>query len=94
MDGMLGRIARVGIMTFEHSANAAIILAGVKFVEFVFRTLWSEDTLLFDKIRIRYLIDGMEGGVILLFAIGVLLQAAKIFGFKVPRWLRWLHDDT
>jgi hypothetical protein len=94
MAEMFKRIAHVARMTFEHSANAIVILLGVRALELAFHILWSHDTLLFDWVPIRYLIDGMEGGVILLFVVGVLLQAARIFGFRVPKWLSWLHDDT
>ena len=80
-------------MTAEHLVNAVILLSGVFGLEWVYHLFWKQDALLFDKIPVRYLFDGMEFGVIGIFVVGVILQALKVFGFKVPWWLRWLDDE-
>jgi hypothetical protein len=71
---------RAALMLGCHLVVAAIILAVIRGIEYIIHVLWADnDPLLFDQFPLRYLFHAMDVGVIVLFIIFGLINAAKAF---------------
>jgi hypothetical protein len=66
----------------EHTLLVCVFLVCIKAVELLFDVLWTGDPLLLDRFRIRYFFEALDVGVLLVFAVGTLVTAIKVFVFR------------
>ena len=67
-------------MLGSHLFIAAIILMVIRGVEYLMHALWAgNEPLLFDQFPLRYLFHAMDIGVIVLFIVFGLIEAARVF---------------
>lgn len=68
------------IILICHTVVAAIVIICIWAFSRLFHFLWvAEDPLLFDVFPLRYLFDGMDAGVVVVFAWNGVASAARIF---------------
>lgn len=71
---------RAALMLVCHLLVATIILIVIRGVEYAMHVLWAQnDPLLFDQFPLRYLFHAMDIGVIVLFIVFGLINAARVF---------------
>jgi hypothetical protein len=65
-------VAKVWRVLIELSAQLVIVcatLGGIRLIEYVMERLWGHELVLFDRLQIRYVFDGCDLVVIVVFSL-------------------------
>jgi hypothetical protein len=70
------RACRAALAILGHLLLGAVVLIGIRLMELLFHVLWAEhDPKFFDWLPVRWIVDGSDLGVMLVFGFWGIVEA-------------------